>query len=254
MKAYGKRKEPEILQSLIQKVVEQMNKEKRTPLFVQTSFEKKGNAWDRTVDKSGFWDVLLDDLRCDFLKTVQILFIGHNFRKQSDVEKINYSEFMNAMKDKIWDNDKQAAQTKKPVDSKDLEAAIALLRKEAEELNVNLKDLFISGSTGDPNGFLTEEWFKDCIYKERMRMNNQDIDNLISHFFDLKSNKVNVGNLLRQLEVRIPVKSNTRPGATGGKDWDGKSTQASDKIEMRKIKKMLIDKGTKDDFIYKIFE
>ena len=44
MKAYGKRKEPEILQSLIQKVVEQMNKEKRTPLFVQTSFEKKGNA------------------------------------------------------------------------------------------------------------------------------------------------------------------------------------------------------------------
>ena len=64
-------------------------------------------------------------------------------------------------------------------------------------MNVNLKDLFITGSNGDPNGFLPEERFKDCIYKEWMRMNNQEIDNLINHFYDLKSNKVNVGNLLR---------------------------------------------------------
>lgn len=65
-----------------------------------------------------------------------------------------------------------------------------------------------------------------------MRMNNQEIDNLINHFYDLKSNKVNVGNLLRQMELKVPVKSNTNKG---GKDWDGNATQESDKIEIKKI-------------------
>lgn len=52
------------------------------------------------------------------------MFIGHNFWKQSDPEKINYADFLTAIKDKIRDNEKDALKNRKPVDSKELDAAL----------------------------------------------------------------------------------------------------------------------------------
>jgi ribosomal protein L23 len=76
---------------------------------------------------------------------------------------------------------------------------------------------------------LDEERFRDIIYKEKMRMNKTEIDNLITHFFDIKSNKVNINLLMKFVELRVPLSSNNARGglkeSNVERDLDGRSTK-----------------------------
>lgn len=63
--------------------------------------------------------------------------------------------------------------------------------------DVNLWDLFITGSWGNVNGFLKEEVFKENLLHEGIRLKTRELDSLLNHFYDSKSDCIDCWQIIR---------------------------------------------------------
>ena len=86
-----------------------------------------------------------------------------------------------------WDYETKQKEERKKVDPKDLEEGLIALKEEAIMYEVNLKDLFITGSRGDVKGLLKEDVFKDNLAHEGIWLKTKELDSLINHFYDPRS-------------------------------------------------------------------
>lgn len=124
------------------------------------------------------------------------MFICYNFWKTSDPDKVNYWEFVNKLKDLTRDYETKQKQEWKPVDPRDLDEALTALKEEANMNDINLWDLFITGSWGDVKGFIKEDVFKDILSKESIWLKTWEMDALLNHFYDPKSDCINCALIL----------------------------------------------------------
>ena len=115
--------------------------------------------------------------------------------------------------------------------------------------DVNLKDLFMTGSRGNVNGFLKEDVFKENLLHEGIWLKTKELDALLNHFYDPKSDCIDCRQIIRSLEV--PLKSSLKETS---KDWEGRQTLLSEKLEFRKVRKMLNENKTIEKFITKLFD
>ena len=70
----------------------------------------------------------------------------------------------------------------KTVNKRDLEEALEKLVDEAEKVDVDLKDLFITGPKGDRDGLISESKFRSNMRVERIKLKDHEIKCLIDQY------------------------------------------------------------------------
>lgn len=100
--------------------------------------------------------------------------------------------------------------------------------------DVDLQFLFRppGGGRGDTRSIskvlMSEEEFKKLLSDEGIRLKAKEMEAITNHFWDQLSGTINCGLIVPAIEQNNKQSSKIKTE----KDWDGKSTQPSDKLEI----------------------